>query len=117
MEVNNRILSSMQTAGKKNRSAIDNLNIMNAIIEKQRQDNKNTYILYADAEKCSVKLWLKDSLIEMERTGYNKSDIKMLYEINKTTENLVDTAIGNTESIEITEVIKQGVIFGPTCVV
>ena len=87
-------ISSMQTAGKKNRSIIDNLIIMNAIIEKQRQDNKNTYILYADAEKCFDKLWLKDSLIEMERIGYNKSDIKMLYEINKTTEIVVDTAVG-----------------------
>ena len=46
----------MQTAGKKNRSAIDNLIIMNAITEKQRQDNKNTYILYADVEKCFDKL-------------------------------------------------------------
>ena len=75
-------ISSMQTAGKKNRSTVDNLIIINAITEKQRQDNKNTYILYADAEKCFDKLWLKDSLIEMERIGYNKSDIKMLYEIN-----------------------------------
>ena len=107
-------ISSMQTAGKKNRSIIDNLIIMNAIIEKQRQDNKNTYILYADAEKCFDKLWLKDSLIEMERIGYNKSDIKMLCEINKTTEIVADTAIGNTESIEITEVVKQGSIFGLT---
>ena len=110
-------ISSMQTAGKKNRSTVDNLIIISAITEKQRQDNKNTYILYADAEKCFDKLWLKDSLIEIKRIGYNKSDIKMLYEINKTTEIVVDTAIGNTESIEITEVIKQGVIFGPTCVV
>ena len=53
-------ISSMQTAGKKNRSAIDNIIIMNAIIEKQRQDHKNNYILYADAEKCFYKLWLKD---------------------------------------------------------
>ena len=30
-------ISSMQTAGKKNRSTIDNLIIMNAIIEKQRK--------------------------------------------------------------------------------
>ena len=79
---------------------------MNAIIKKQRQDNKNTQIFYGDAEKFFDKLWLKDSLIEMERTGYNKSD--MLYEINKTTEIVVDTAIGNTESIEMTEVVKQG---------
>ena len=73
-------ISIMQTAGKKNRSTIDNIIIMNVIIEKQRQDNKNTYILYADAEKCFDKLWLKDSLIEMERIGYNKNDVKMLYE-------------------------------------
>ena len=46
-------ISSVQTGGKKNRSTIDNLIIMNTIIEKQRQDIKNTYILYADAEKCS----------------------------------------------------------------
>ena len=62
--------------------------------------------MYVDAEKCFDKLWLKDSLIEMERIRYNKSDIKMLYEINKTTEIVVDTANGNTESIEITEVVK-----------
>ena len=50
----------------------------------------------------------------MERIGYNKNDIKMLYKINKTTEIFVDTAIGNKESIEITEVVKEGQIFGAT---
>ena len=90
--------SSMQTAGKKNRSTINNLIIMNAIIKNQRQGTKNTYILYADSEKYFGKLCLKDSLIEIERMGYNKSDIKMLYEINKTTEIVADTAIGNTEA-------------------
>ena len=49
---------------------------------------------------------MKDSLIEMERIRYSKSDIKIFYEINKTTEIVVDTANGNTESIEITEVVK-----------
>ena len=86
----------MQTAGKKNESTIDNLIIINAIIEKQRQDNKNTYILHGDAEKCFDKIWLKYSLTEMQRIEYNKNDIKMLYEINKTTEIVVDSAVGNT---------------------
>ena len=63
-------------------------------------------------KKYFDKLWLKDSLIEME-IGYSKNDIKMLSEINKTTEIVVDTAIGNKESIEITEAIKQGSILGP----
>ena len=85
---------------------------MNAIIERQRQDIKNTYTLYADAEKCFDKHWLKDSLIEIERIGYNKNDLKMFYEITKTTEIVVDTAIGDIESVEIKEVVKQGSIFG-----
>ena len=38
----------MQTAGRKNRSTMDNLIIMNPIIEKQKQDYKNTYILFAE---------------------------------------------------------------------
>ena len=50
----------------------------------------------------------------MERIRYNKNDIKVLYKINKTTEIVLDTAIGNTESIATTEVIKQASIFGPT---
>ena len=38
----------MQTAGRKNKSTMDNLIIMNPITEKQRQDYKNTYILFAE---------------------------------------------------------------------
>ena len=60
------------------------------------------------------KLWLKHSLIEMRRIGYNKSDIKVLYKVNETTEIVVDTTIRNTESIKLTEVVKQDSIFGPT---
>ena len=36
---------NMQTVGKKNSLTIDNLILMNAIREKQRQDHKNTYCL------------------------------------------------------------------------
>ena len=74
---------------------------MNAIIEKQSQGHENSYMLYLDAEKCFDKLWSKDGLIKMQRIGYNKNDITMLYEISKTTDIVVDTTIGNTESIEI----------------
>ena len=70
--------------------------------------------MYADPGKCFDKVWLKDSLTEMERKRYDKNDIKMLYEINKTIEIVLDTAIGNTESMKITEVVKQGWISGPT---
>ena len=34
----------MQTAGKKNRSTMDNIITINAVIEKQRQIHKNKYL-------------------------------------------------------------------------
>ena len=62
-------MPNMKTAGKKNRSTMNNVTIINAIIEKQRQNHKNTYLFFADAEKCFYKLWLKDCLVEMEEIG------------------------------------------------
>ena len=62
---NNRNMSEMQVAARKERSAMDNLIIMNTIIENQRAQKLNTYIFFADAVKCFDKLWLKDCLLEM----------------------------------------------------
>ena len=92
---------------------MDNIIIINAIIEKQRQSHKNTYLFFADSEKCFDKLWLKDCLIDMEEIGYNRNDIKIIYEMNKKAEIIVDITVGQTESIIIKEIVKQGSIFGP----
>ena len=54
----------------------------------------------ADAEKCFDKLWFKYNLIEMERIGYNKNNIKTLYKINTTTEITKDTTTSSIESIK-----------------
>ena len=59
-ENKNENMSQMQTAGRKQRSAVDNLIILNSIIENQRQYKNKTYIFFADAKKCFDKLWLKD---------------------------------------------------------
>ena len=106
-------MSNTQTAGKKNKSTKDNIIIINVIIEKQRRNHKNTYLFFADAEKCFDKLWLKVCLTEMEEIGYNRNDTKLLYEMNKKAEIIVDTTVGQTESINIKEIVKQGSIFGP----
>ena len=88
-------MSNMQTAGKKNRSTMDNIIIINAIIEKQRQSHKNTYLFFADAEKCFGKLWLKNCLIDMEEIGYNRKDNKILYNMNKKRRNNINNSGSN----------------------
>ena len=46
----------MQAAGRKERSAMDNLIIMNTIIENQRVQKLKTYMFFADAFKCFNRL-------------------------------------------------------------
>ena len=72
-------MSEMQVAVRKERSAMDNLIIMNTIIENQRAQKLNAYMFFADAVKCFDKLWLKDCLLEMYNLGYDPNTLKILY--------------------------------------
>ena len=65
----------MQTAGRKQRSTVNNLIILNSIIENQRQNKNKIYLFFADAKKCFDKLWLKDCLTEMRYLGSRMSNI------------------------------------------
>ena len=105
-------MSEMHTAGRKERSAMDNL-IMNTIIENQRAQKLNTYIFFADAVKCFDKLWLKDCLLEMCNLRYDPNTLKIMYEMNKETDIIIRTPVQNTDNTQVKEVVKQGTIFGP----
>ena len=106
-------MSEMQTVWKKERSAMDNLIIMNKIIENKKAQNQNTYIFFADAVKSFDKLWLKDCLLEMYNLGDDPNTLKILYEMNKETDIIIRTPVGNIELIQVKEVVKEGTIFGP----
>ena len=67
----------MQTSGRKQRSIVDNLMILNSIIENQRQNENKTNLFFADAKKCFDKLWLKDCLTEMYNLGYSPGTINL----------------------------------------
>ena len=99
-------ISQMQTAGRKQRSTIDNILIVSSIIEKRRQKKQNTYLMCADAVKCFDKLWLKDSLIEMKELGYGSNDIKIVYEMYKKTDIKIEIPFREIGSMEIQEVEK-----------
>ena len=87
----------MQAAGRKERSAMDNLIIMNTMIEHQRAQKLNTYIFFADAVKCFDKLWFKDCLLEMYNLGYDPNTLKTLHEINKETDIIIRIPVGNKD--------------------
>ena len=51
-------------------------------------------------------------LLEMYKLGYDPNTLKILYEMNKETD-IIRTPVGNTNNIQIKEMVKQGTIFGP----
>ena len=108
----NENMSQMQTAGRKQRSTVDNVIFLNSMIENQRQNKNKRYLFFADAKKCFDKLRLKACLIEIYNLGYNPGTIRSLHEINKTSNIVVDTPVGKTSSITVEEVVKQGTTFG-----
>ena len=56
---------------------------------------------------------LINCLLEMHELGYDSNTIKVLYEMNKETEKIVDTPVGKNRNINVKEVVKQRTIFGP----
>ena len=80
-EKNNSKISKMQAPGWKDRSAVNNLIIMNTIIENQRAQKLNKYMFFEDAVKCFDKLLLKDHLLEMYNLGYDPNTLKILHEM------------------------------------
>ena len=55
-------LSPMQTGGVENRSTIDNIMTVLAVIERNCYYNKMTYITFADVKKCFDRIWLDDGV-------------------------------------------------------
>ena len=99
--------------GIKNRSTIDVLLLATSIIELNQYLNKHTYITLTDAEKCFDKLWLKDGVGELWRCGTDVRDCVMVKLLNEKAEVVVKTPVGNTESFILSDIVRQGTVYGP----
>ena len=102
-----------QSGGTKGRSTADNWQALVAILDNNRRLSQKTFLVLADAEKCFDKLWLKDCLIDLQEAGMREKEIKLLYNMNKAAKITVLTPAGKTKEIDVSEIVKQGTIFGP----
>ena len=110
--VQNKI-SQFQCGGIKNRGTVDHLFTLRAVIDYYRYMKKHLYIFFGDMEKCFDKLWLKDCVIDLWRTGMPIDEVYMIYLLNKESNAVVDTPFGITREIVLTETVRQGTIYGP----
>ena len=105
-------LSALQNGGVSERSIQDDLFIVNHTIYKYKKDGKNLYMLFADIEKCFDHLWLKDCIIELVRHGTPIQEAMFIYEMNKNVKAIVKTPVGDTDEIELEEIVRQGTVGG-----
>ena len=64
---------------------------------------KDTYILYADAEKCFDKLWLTDGIIELWKSGTHIRDAIVIKKMNEKARITIQAPVENTEEILVEE--------------
>ena len=108
-----KTMSRYQSGGIKNRSTIDHVMTMMAIIDKNLYLKRPTFLVFADAEKCFDKLWLKDGIKDLWKAGTRTDDAYMIYKMNEKANAQIDTPIGKTDPIELQEIVRQGTIYGP----
>ena len=106
-------LSPNQAGGVKERSTIDHVMTVLAVIERNKYMNKPTFVTFADIEKCFDKIWLEDGLKDLWKSGMSARDCWALKKLNETAEAIIETPIGNTKKIVLKNTVKQGTVSGP----
>jgi len=70
-------------------------------------------LVLTDAYKCFDRLWLKDCLVDMYEAGAREKEIAYIYRLNRQCEIIINTPVGETNPIEIGEIVKQGTVLEP----
>ena len=110
-------MSEYQCGGQKQRGTVDNIIMMRVVIDNNVRLNKKTYCYFADAYKCFDKLWLKDCLVEMWRAGMREKEVMLIYELNRKADIVIETPVGMTENITVTEIINRALCMDQSCLV
>ena len=53
----------------------------------------------------------------MYKLGYDPNTLKILYEMNKETDIIIRTPVGNTDNIQVIEVVNKAQYLDPLCAV
>ena len=108
-----KCITEWNAGGVVERSSVDNVMIVDAVIEENKYFKKNTYLVLTDAEKCFDKLWLMDGVCELWRCGTDVRDCVMIKRLNEKAEIVVRTPVGNTDTFTVKDIVRQGSVYGP----
>ena len=86
---------------------------MGDLIDHATYTRSSIILTLYDFETCFDALWLEDSLNVLWDAGVTNDLFYMIYALNETCSNVVNTPFGQTSSIQIDNLVKQGTALGP----
>ena len=103
-------MTEFQNGARRNRSSNEHLYTMRAAIDYYEYLNIPLIIQFYDLEKCFDRLWLKKCMTRLWESGVQGPTWRIIYEMNKSAEIKIETPVGETEPIQIHEVVMQGTV-------
>ena len=108
-------MSDSNIGGRKDKSCINHIWVLNGIIHEQLSSVKNPPIVIQqyDFTQMFDGMKLDEALSDLYNSGIEDDTIHLLYEANKSIEVKVKTPFGLTEEVVLKEVVLQGEVWGP----
>ena len=110
-------MSNSNIGARKNRNIRDHLFIVYGIINSvlNGEDDPVDIQIY-DVEKCFDALWLEDCMLDLYETlppEARDDELSLLYKINQDNYVAVNTVVGQTERVNMKNIVMQGGKWGP----
>ena len=111
--INNRIKRTLQfteaqAGAKKNRTAVDQLFTLKAIIQNRTSKGLSTYTAFIDLENVFDKTWLKRVFFDLWNRGIKDKIWRIMLKLKQNRKTTVPTKFGETKEIDTVDDIGQG---------
>ena len=114
-ELINTNMSDSNVGGRKDKSCINHIWVVNGIIHEQLSSVKNLPIVIQQYDYTQMfdGMNLKEPLSDLYNTGVQDDTLNILYQANKSVEVRVKTQFGLTDVVTLDEAVLQGEVWGP----
>jgi hypothetical protein len=105
-------LTDGNVGSRKRRNVRDNLFVINAIINENKQNGQAVDIDVYDVKKCFDSLWLEECINDLYEAGLQNDKLPLLYISNKNAQIAIKTSSGTTKRFNIKDSVMQGGVWG-----
>ena len=98
IEDNLENINLLQAGSRKNRAGPDNIFLLRGCFDHFKFKKCPLYLTAYDFEQAFDSLWLEDCIISMKNLGVEKEYLQLIYNMNKSANDTVQTPFGETSN-------------------